>query len=138
MTRNRTMAVAILAAIAIIGGLAGTINGLGGEFLADRGQALWRLYAMNTFGGLVTIAVGLIGIGAFVRRSKTMAAVTGVLFLGVTGLTLISLGQTFNVFGGLGSTACFWLMLGIGFTALGVSPEVPEATAVSGSRASRA
>ena len=128
MTRDRRTAVAILATVAIAGGLGGVIAGLGGEFFADRGQPLWRLYAMNTLGGLVTIVGGLVGLGAFVLRSKPVAALAGLMFLGVTGLTLIGLGQTYNLFGGRGSTACFWLMLGLGFAVLAVSPEVSGAT----------
>ena len=127
MTRDRSKAVATLAAVAIAGGLAGTINGLGAEFMADRGQQLWRLYAMNTFGGVVTIVGGLVGVGAFALRSKTLAGLAGLLFLGVAGLTLIALGQTYNLFGGRASTLSFWLMLGLGFTALAASPEVTGA-----------
>ena len=128
MTRDRSKAVAMLATVAIAGGLAGTINGLGAEFMADRGQQLWRLYAMNTLGGVVTIVGGLVGAGAFALRSKTLAGLVGLMFLGVAGLTLIALEQTYNLFGGRASTLSFWLMLGLGFTALAASPEVTGAT----------
>ena len=132
MTRDRRRAVAILAAVAITGGLAGLVNALGGEFLADRGSQLWRLYTMNAFGGLVTIVGGLIGLGAFAMRSKVIAGLAGLIFLGVAGLTLTALGQTYNLFGGRGSTVSFWLMLGIGFTALAASPEVAGAAPLAG------
>lgn len=129
MTRDRAKAVATLAAVAVVGGLAGTINGLGGELMAEKGQQLWRLYSMNTFGGLVTVALGLVGVGAFALRSKAAAGFAGLSFMGVAGLTLIALGQTYNLFGGRASTATFWLMLGLGFTALAASPEVSGAAA---------
>lgn len=132
MTRDRRRAVAILAAVAVTGGLAGLVNALGGEFLADRGSQLWRLYTMNAFGGLVTIVGGLIGLGAFAMRSKVIAGLAGLIFLGVAGLTLTALGQTYNLFGGRGSTVSFWLMLGIGFTALAASPEVAGAAPLAG------
>lgn len=127
MTRDRRTAFAILAFVSLVGGLAGTINALGAEFSADRGSQLWRLYTMNAFGGLVTIVGGLIGVGAFALRSKAIAGFAGLIFLGLAGLTLIALGQTYNLFGGRGSTVSFWLMLGIGFTALAASPEVSGA-----------
>lgn len=132
MTRDRRTAVAILAAVAVTGGLAGMVNALGAEFLADRGSQLWRLYTMNAFGGLVTTVGGLIGLGAFAMRSKLIAGLAGLIFLGVAGLTLIALGQTYNLFGGRGSTVSFWLMLGIGFTALAASPEVAGAAPLAG------
>ncbi len=126
MRRERGKAVAILAAVAIVGGSAGMINALAADFMADRGSQLWRLFTMNAFGGLVTIVGGLVGVGAVALRSKVIAGLAGLMFLGATGLTLIALGQTYNLFGGRGSTVSFWLMLGIGFAALAISPEVPS------------
>lgn len=127
MTRDRRNAIAVLAVVAVVGGLAGTINALGAEFTADRGSQLWRLYTTNAFGGVVTVVGGLIGAGAFAGRSKQIAGLAGLVFLGMAGLTLIALGQTYNLFGGRGSTVSFWMMLGLGFTALAASPEVSGA-----------
>lgn len=127
MRRDRRTALATLALVALVGGLAGTINALGAELMAERGSQLWRLYTMNAFGGLVTIVGGLIGVGAFATRSKPIAGFAGLIFMGLAGLTLIALGQPYNLFGGRGSTVSFWLMLGIGFTALAASPEVSGA-----------
>ncbi len=128
MTRDRARAVAVLSTVAIVGGAAGTIDALGAELFADRGAQLLRLYAMNTFGGLVTVVGGLIGVGGFALRSKALAGLAGLLFLGVAGISLIALGQTYNLFGGRASTLTLWLMLGVGFTALAASPEVVGAT----------
>lgn len=124
MTRERRRAVAVLATVAVIAGAAGAINALGSPLMADRGQQLWRLYAMNAFGGLITVLVGLVAFAAVGVRSKAVAALAGLMFLGVAGLTLIGLGQTYNLFGGRASTVSLWLTLGLGFTALAVSPEV--------------
>lgn len=123
MTRDRTSAIAILSAIAVLGGVVGAINASGVDVFADGGPVVWRLYAMNTFGGLVTIAGGLVAAAAAVRRSKAIAAIAGLVFLGMAALTVIGNGQSYNLFGGRGSSASFWLMLGVGLTALAISPE---------------
>ena len=127
MTSDRRTAIAVLAIVAVLGGLAGLVNALDAAFFADRGDQLLRLYAMNAFAGLVTIIGGLIALGASALRSKPAAGLAGLIFLAEAGLTLIALGQTYNLFGGRASTVVFWLMLGIGFTALAVSPEVSGA-----------
>ena len=124
MTRERRGAVIVLVVVATLLGLAAAINGLDTGFLADRGRNLWRLFAANTFGGLLTIVGGVVAAGSIATRSKAPAALAGLLFLAMSGLTIIGIGQTWNLFGGRGSTASFWLALGAGLVSLAISPEV--------------
>ena len=124
MTRERRGAVIVLVVVAITLGLAAAINGIGSGFMADRGPNLWRLFAANTFGGLLTIVGGIVAAGSIATRSKAPAALAGLLFMALSGLTIIGIGQTWNLFGGRGSTASFWLAMGAGLLALAISPEV--------------
>lgn len=122
MRQERGRAATVLAVVAIAGGLAGAVNAIGAPFAADRGEQLWRLFSMNTLGGVLTVAGGLAaGVGGR-RGSKGLVALAGVLFLAMAGLTVLGVGQTWNPLGGRASTASFWLMLGVGLTALVVSP----------------
>jgi hypothetical protein len=122
MRRERGRAATVLAVVAIAGGVAGAVNALGAPFVADRGAQLWRLYAMNTLGGVLTVAGGLVASVGARRGSKALTLLAGALFLAMAGLTVLGVGQTWNPFGGRASTASFWLMLGVGLTALVVSP----------------
>jgi thiosulfate dehydrogenase [quinone] large subunit len=124
MTRERRGAVMVLVFMAVVLGLAAAINGLGSGFMADRGQNLWRLFASNTFGGLLTVVGGLVAAGSVATRTRAPALLAGMLFLGMSGLTVIGIGQPWNLFGGRASIASFWLMLGAGLVALAISPEV--------------
>ncbi len=122
MRQERARAATVLAVVAVVGGIAGALNALGAPFAADRGEQLWRLYAMNTLGGVLTVVGGLVAWLGTRRGSKGPVLAAGVLFLAMTGLTVLGVGQTWNPFGGRASTASFWLMLGVGLTALVVSP----------------
>ncbi len=122
MRQERGRAVTVLAVVAIAGGLAGAVNAIGAPFAADRGEQLWRLYAMNTLGGVLTVVGGLVAWLGARRASKGPVLAAGVLFLAMAGLTVVGVGQTWNPFGGRASTASFWLMLGVGLAALVVSP----------------
>jgi hypothetical protein len=128
VTRERRGAVIVLVVAAITLGLAAAINGLGAGFMADRGPNLWRLFAASTFGGLLTIVGAVVAAGSIATRSKAPAALAGLLFLAMSGLTIVGIGQTWNPFGGRGSTASFWLALGVGLLALAISPEARDAT----------
>jgi hypothetical protein len=122
MRRERGQAATVLAVVAIVGGLAGAVNALGAPFAADRGEQLWRLYSMNTLGGVLTVVGGLAAAAGARRGSKGSVLLAGALFLVMAGLTVLGVGRTWNPFGGRASTASFWLMLGVGLTALVVSP----------------
>lgn len=124
MTSDRKIAVAVLAALAVLTGIVVMINAASAPFMADRGQALWRLFAMNTAGGLLTTIGGLVALGSVATRSKIPALLAGLGFLGLAAYTLIALMQTYNLVGGRDSTVSFLLVLGLGFTALAISPEV--------------
>lgn len=124
MTRERRGAAIVLIAVAIVLGLAAAVNGLGSGFVADRGPNLWRLFAASSFGGLLTVVGGIVAAGSIATRSKMPALLAGLLFLGMSGLTIIGIGRTWNLLGGRGSTASFWLALGVGLVALAISPDV--------------
>ncbi len=124
MTSDRKIVVAVLACIAIVMGVIVVINAASSPFLASRGAQLWRLFAMNTAGGLLTTLGGFLALGSVFTRMKIPALLAGLGFLSGATLTLIALLQTYNLFGGRASTASFLLMLGLGFTALAISPVV--------------
>jgi hypothetical protein len=124
MTADRRIATLILAAIAIVSGLAGAVVGLGEPFLAAQGQNVGKLFAMNTAGGLLTIGSGVLALAAALSRKPLLAALAGLAFLGAAGLTLLGVGRSFNYLGGRGNTLSLFLMLGVGLVALAWSPEV--------------
>jgi hypothetical protein len=124
VTADRRVAILILAAVAIVSGLAGAALGMGEPFLAAQGQNLGKLFAMNTAGGLLTIGGGLLALAAALTRKPLLAALAGLVFLGAAGLTLLGVGRSFNYLGGRGNTLSLFLMLGVGLVALALSPQV--------------
>ncbi|MEO8475920.1 MAG: hypothetical protein ABI572_02575 [Actinomycetota bacterium] len=124
MTSDRRHATLILAAVAIVAGLAGAAAGIGEPLLADQGTNVGKLFAMNTAGGLLTIGVGTLALASGLLRKPVLEALAGLGFLAAAGLTLLGVGRSFNYLGGRGNTLCLFLMLGIGLVALALSPQV--------------
>lgn len=124
MTSDRRIAVAVLALVAIVLGVIVAINAASAPFAASKGQQLWRLFSMNTAGGLLTALGGFVAMGSVASKMKLPALLAGLSFMSAALLTLVALQQSFNLFGGRASTVSFLLMLGLGFTALVISPEV--------------
>lgn len=129
MTGGRKTAITVLALVAIVLGAAAAINALSAGFLAERGAQLWRLFAMNTFGGLATVVLGVLALGTVVTGNRMPALLAGLAFLLVAALTLVRMNESLSLFGGRASTLSFLLMLGIGLVALVTSPEVQDGDA---------
>lgn len=121
---GRRAAVTVLAFVALVLGTAAAINALDAPLTASRGAQLWRLFAMNEAGALLTILGGLLALGSAAKRSRAPAEAAGLLFLGAAALTLVGVGRSFNLLGGRASTMSFFLMLGMGLLTLAVSPEL--------------
>jgi hypothetical protein len=123
MSDARRKALSVLAAVAVVMGIACAINGLSHPFAADAGQQLGGLFAMNTFGGILTAGLGLVTIlGTRDDQPKVVLGAGGVFLLGAF-ITLLRTATTLNILGGHGATMSFLLMMGVGLIALVVSPD---------------
>lgn len=129
MTDARSRAMTVLAGLAVVLGIASAINALSRPFAADAGQQLGGLFAMNTFGGILTAGLGLIAIlGARDHQPKVVLG-AGALFLLGALITFLRTATTLNFLGGHGATMSFLLMMGVGLIALVISPEAGGADA---------
>ena len=126
MTRDRRTAVAVLATVAIVIGIAGFINALDApSFTSGFDAQLWRLVSMSRLAAVVTLVGGVVAISSVLSGKRGPAALAGLLFMGAAGFTLVAVGRSFNWLAGRASTLSFWLMLGIGLLTLVFSPELP-------------
>ena len=81
MSEARRKALTVLAGLAVVLGVACAINGLSHPFAADAGQQLGGLFAMNTFGGILTAGLGLITILGIRDDQPNVVLGAGAVFL---------------------------------------------------------
>ena len=131
MSGGRRSACRILGAVAVVIGVWGSIAALDAPFTAERGTPLARLMNLNLLGALVTLAGGVLAVGAGAVGRRAAAALPGLLFGAATLITLVGLGRSFNPLGGRGNTLSFFLMETVGLLALALMPELPSGEAAS-------
>jgi hypothetical protein len=120
---RRVRALVLGAVIAIVIGVLGSINASGYPAFDSVGRVFLGAFPLNLAGGVVTALLGAFaGFGA-ARGSRALVVLAGVGFAIAAAFTVVSVGRSFNVFGGHGSTASFFLAIGSSFLAIGLTPE---------------
>jgi hypothetical protein len=113
----------VFGSVACVLGVIALINAAGQPLFADRGEQLWKLFAMNPAAALLTVGFGLLTLVGAASGKRGPVIIGGAVFTVAAGLTLVAVGRSFNVLGGRASTLSFWLALGVGLLACALSPE---------------
>ena len=124
MSGTRRRAVITIGVIAIVIGLAGSLNGATSPVFEVPGRSLFRFMAINLFGGLFSVAVGILAIVAARRARTTLLLWCGAAFVVAALVNLVGIDRSFNVFGGHASLASVFLCFGTGLVAIALTPEL--------------
>lgn len=123
MNDRRRSAATVLGVVAVLFGVAATVNAWSHPFAGSSGQQLWWVFAMNTLGGLLTLLFGGIAIAGARARSDKLVLTSGSVFLVAALITFLRTNTSSNVLGGHAGTMSFFLMLGVGLVVLVVSAD---------------
>jgi hypothetical protein len=126
MSDPRRRAVITIGVIAIVIGFAGALNGATSPVFEAPGRSLLRFMAINLFGGLFSVAIGIVAIAAARRANRTLLLLCGAAFVAAALVNLVGIDRSFNVFGGHASLASVFLCFGTGFVAIALTPELED------------
>jgi hypothetical protein len=113
-------AVLVLGVLGLVSGVAGLIYSAGEPF-AGAGTRLGAFMSFNGLGAVVTLALAVLSLVAGVAGRRPLVLAAGVGHLLGALLVVVGLGLGVRLLGGNGSTLSYFLGLGFGLLALGLS-----------------